>query len=317
MKRVGLLLAVIVLFWSCKNKIQDNIDKNYVANPKTLKELFRGFSPNELTPDVYHFNKDSIIVVATGHLYPLLFHPDVYAIFMDSVKAQNPDLFFALGDLVFNNSEQEWDTVLANFSKLNIPVYFAPGNHDLNYHYERYGGSHTHQVEAEMRYMRKAKCRYKVVQDDFANYVFINANDSVKRVLSYFNKMRPKLDTTKQMIVLSSQSLWFNKQQNPNNPQTWPNRPFKREKLLPFITDFKHLIHGDWGGKFFRYRFHKNYGTFDVMGVGNRRERESLYITRLTILKDTIIARPIVVALPENTTWYEKRKNKFNKNHPK
>ena len=317
MKKLSLLLLIVSVLWSCKGNRNKNIDKNFVAHPKTLKELFSGFSNNELTPDVYHFNKDSVVIVATGHLYPMLFHPDVYKIFIDSIKAQKPDLFFALGDLVFNNSEQEWDTVLANFAKLKVPVYFGPGNHDLNYHYERYNGSHAHQVEAEMRYMRKAKCRYKVVKDDFANYVFINANDSAKRILSYINMMRPKLDTTKQMIILSSQSLWFNKQQDPKNPQTWPNRPFKREKLLPYITDFKHLIHGDWGGKFFRYRYHKDYGTFDAMGVGNRRESEPLYITRLIVYKDTIIARPVNVKLPENTTWYEKRKSEFNKNHPK
>ncbi len=317
MKKIVFLLLMAGIAWSCNSSHSNNIDKNFVENPKTLSQLFRGFSNDELTPDVHYFHKDSIVIVATGHLYPMLFHPDVYKIFIDSIKAQKPDFFFALGDLVFNNSEQEWDTVLANFSKLNVPVYFAPGNHDLNYHYERYSGKHTHQVEAEMRYMRKANCRYKVLKDDFANYVFINANDSVKRILSYINKVRPLLDSGKQMIILSSQSLWFDKQQDPKDPTTWPNRPFKREKLLPFITDFHHLIHGDWGGKFFRYRFSKKYGTFDAMGVGNRREREPLYITRLTILKDTIIARPINVVLPENTTWYLKRKNEFNKNHPK
>ena len=297
------MLIFVGVLTSCNNsgKISDN---NYVANPSTLEELFRGFSKDEIDVDVNNFNRDSVVIVATGHLYPLLYHPDVYQSFVKTVKARHPDYFFALGDLVYNNSEKEWDTVLGNFKKIGAPVYYAPGNHDLNYHYERYNGNHDHQVEAEMRYMKKAKCRYKLLKDNFANYVFVNANDSIKRVLAFINLIRPQLDTTKHLIMLSSPALWFNKQQDPKNPKTWTNRPFKREELLPKISDFECLIHGDWAGKFFRGKFK----GFDVMAVGNRKEGDILYITRITIYKDTIIAKPVFVPMPPNTTWFKKKK---------
>ena len=312
MKRVVVLLFAAAIMFSCSNPKNKNIDKNFVENPTSLEELFSGFSNEEMTPDVYNLKKDSVVIVATGHLYPLLYHPDVYQSFIKTVKAQHPDYFFALGDIVYNNSEKDWETVLSNFNKIEVPIYYSPGNHDLNYHYERYNGNHDHQVEAEMRYLKKAKCRYKLVKDNLANYVFVNANDSIKRVLAFLNFIRPQLDTTKQLIMMSSPALWFNKQQDPKNPRTWTNRPFRREELLPEISDFDCLIHGDWAGKFFRSRFRKIGGpkgtSFDVMAVGNRKEGDTLYITRITIYKDTIMARPIFVPMPPNSNWYKKKK---------
>ena len=301
MKRLIFLLLAAGLFTACNQPKQKLPEKTYYKNPETLEQLFNWFSSDELKPDVYHFNRDSVVFVATGHLYPLLYHPDAYKAFLKTIKAQHPDYFFTLGDNVYNNTEKEWDTVLANFNTLGVPCYFAPGNHDLNFHYERYVGKHDHQIQAEERYLARVKCRYKLVKDDVANYVFINANDSLKRIMSYINYVRPLLDTNKQMILLSSQALWFNKQQDPNDPTTWPNRPFKREEILPQIKDFKHLIHGDWGGRFYRGIFR----GYDVMSVGNRKAGDTLYITRFTVYKDSIAAKPVLVPVPEGSSWFK------------
>ncbi|RLD87579.1 MAG: hypothetical protein DRJ09_10035 [Bacteroidetes bacterium] len=309
MKKLILLLIIVGIIISCKEKTNRITDANYVRNPTTLKELFSGFNEDEINADVYDFKRDSVVIVATGHLYPLLYHPDVYRAFIKTIKAQHPDYFFTLGDNVYNNTEKEWDTVLSHFNELQVPVYYAPGNHDLNFHYERYAGKRDHQVQAEKRYLAKAKCRYKLVKDNLANYVFINANDSAKRVLSFLSFIRPQLDTTKHLIMFSSPSLWFEKHQDPNDPKTWPNRPFRREKLLPKIKDFEYLIHGDWSGKFARF----NFLGFNVMAVGNRKEGDTLYITRITIYKDTIIAKPIFVPMPDGNTWFKHKSRKKKK----
>lgn len=308
MKKYILIVLIIGILFSCNNTSHKNKKNGFVENPTTLEELFRGFSKDELTPDVYNLKKDSVVIVVTGHLYPLLRYPEVYKSFLETVRAQKPDYFFALGDVVYNNTEKEWNTVLSNFFSLNVPVYYSPGNHDLNYHYERYYGKHDHQIEAEMRYLRKAKCRYKLLKDNFANYVFINANDSIKRVLSFIRQIKPELDTNKHLIMLSSQSLWHNKKQDLNNPKTWVEKPFGREELLPKITYFQTLIHGDWAGTFYRGRYKKKNGFFDVMAVGNRKSGDKLYITRITINKDTIIAKPIFVPIPPNSKWFHKKK---------
>jgi len=302
-KWLGLVMLVMLI--SCNNSNQEK-DNKFVPNPTTLEELFRGFNQAELTPDIYHFDKKPIVVVTTGHLYPLLKYPLAYQAMINEVNKQKPDYFFILGDIVFNNTEAEWDTVFSYLKKVNAKIYFSPGNHDLNYHYERYEGKRDHEIEAEMRYLKEVGYRYKVVEDNLANYVFVNANDSAKRILTYINRMRPKMDTTKLMLLFSSQSLWFNQQQEPGKTSSWVLRPFHREEFLPYVEDFKFLIHGDWNRKFFRGKFRKSNGYFDVIAVGNKRAGDSLYITRLLIYKDSVVATPFFVNIPPECKWYKK-----------
>jgi len=299
MKRIVYLLLVTLIL-SCNNNRQNQ----YVANPTTLEELFRGFNDTELTPEINQLNKEPIVVVATGHLYPLLKYPQAYNSLLEKIKKQNPDYFFELGDIVRDNTDEEWDSIFYRLNQIDTKIYYAPGNHDLNYHYERYVGKRDNQVEAEMRYLNQVGYRYKLVKDELANYVFINANDSVDRILSFIEQISTELDTNKMQILLSSQSLWVNKQQDPDNPKTWVNRPFNRNELLPYIENFDLLIHGDWGGKFYRGKWKKSNGTFDLMAVGNRKVGDSLFITRLEIFSDTIKAWPIKVHIPETSSWF-------------
>jgi len=295
-----LLISGIVLSCTYQEKRTD-----YVPNPTTLEELFRGFNKEELTPEIIETDKIPVVIVATGHLYPLLAFPSVYSALVDEVINQQPDYFFTLGDIVRDNSEDEWDTVFKYLNKIDAKIYFAAGNHDLNYHYERYHGKRDNQIEAEIRYLKQVGYRYKLLQDQMANYVFVNANDSVYRVLAFIEQIKPKLDTTKQLLLISSQSLWVKKQQDPNDPRTWVNRPFAREELLPFVENFEYLIHGDWGGKFYRGHWKKSTGNFDVMGVGNRKVGDPLFITRLEIYKDSISAKPIWINIPDSSNWFK------------
>ena len=299
MKRIVYLLLVTLIL-SCNNNRQNQ----YVANPTTLEELFRGFNDTELSPEINQLNKEPIVVVATGHLYPLLKYPQAYNSLLEKIKKQNPDYFFELGDIVRDNTDEEWDSIFYRLNQIDTKIYYAPGNHDLNYHYERYVGKRDNQVEAEMRYLNQVGYRYKLVKDELANYVFINANDSVDRILSFIEQIATELDTNKMQILLSSQSLWVNKQQDPDNPKTWVNRPFNKNELLPYIENFDVLIHGDWGGKFYRGKWKKSNGTFDLMAVGNRKVGDSLFITRLEIFSDTIKAWPIKVHIPETSSWF-------------
>ena len=278
----------------------------FVPNPTTLTELFSGFNEAELTPEIIENKNEPIIIVATGHLYPLLKCPEVYNEIIENIIEQKPDYFFTLGDIVRDNTDEEWDTVFKHLSRIDAAIYFAPGNHDLNYHYERYVGKRDNQIEAEMRYLDQVGYRYKLIRDGLANYVFINANDSVNRILSFIDQIKPEIDTTKQLLLISSQSLWVNKQQDPDDPRTWVNRPFYRDELLPYVDNFDYLIHGDWGGKFYRGKWKKKNGYFDVMGVGNRKIGDSLFITRIEIYTDSISAKPIWIDIPENSKWFIK-----------
>ncbi len=302
LKLLSILLLAAILY-SC-SEITSHKNKPY--NPTTLNELHAGFFDEEIIPEINHTNNNEITIITTGHLYPLLNHTIAYNTMIDSIISQNPDYIFLLGDLVRDNTEKEWDSVLTKFNSTGSKLYFAPGNHDLNYHYERWEGSREHQFEAEMNYINEIGYRYKVLQDNFANYVFINPNDSLDRVLSYLEIIKPKLDTSKLMILLSSPSLWHNKHQIPGDNHTWVNKAFTREEILPEVEYFDYLIHGDWGGKFYQGFWKRSKGRFKVFGVGNRVPGDSLFITKLTISKNSIIASPIKIDLPKESTWFNK-----------
>jgi len=299
-----IFIFTFFFFNSCQNHLTN--EHSYVPNPKTLEELFRGFNQEELTTDIIKSEQKPVVIVATGHLYPLLKYPKIYNTLIDKIIEQDPDYFFTLGDIVFNNTDEEWETVKSYLNRLDAKVYFAPGNHDLNYHYERYFGKRDNQIEAELRYLNQVGYRYKVLQDQFSNFVFINANDSAHRILSFIEEIKPTLDYNKHLILLSSQSLWFKKHQDPNNPRTWVSRPFQRDEFLPYVEDFKYLIHGDWGGNFYRGKQKKSDDYFDVMAVGNRKVGDSLYITRIEIYRDSIFAAPIRIEVPQNSNWFKK-----------
>ncbi len=290
-----------ILLLSCHPK---EASLRYENVPLTLTELHKGFYETELSETKLSLEKDTTSIIAFGHTYPLLNYPLVFDAFIETIIKEDADYIFILGDVVKDNSEEEWDYVLSQFERIGKPLFFAPGNHDLNYHYERYNGKHDNQFEAEQRYINKVGYRYKIAGDVNANYVFINMNDSIDRVLQYLNHIKPQLDTTKPALLLTSQCIWHNKHQIKGDHKTWTNKPFRREELLPHIEYYDYLIHGDWGGKFFRGKWNKSNGAFDVIGVGNRKVGDPFFISRLEITTDTIISYGIDLAIPEDSHWF-------------
>jgi len=294
------LLSIIIVV-SCNN---DN-------EPKSLKELHSTFTKEELKPETKVFDKDHITFVATGHLYPLLHFPKFYDSLVSTIEKQNPDYVFFLGDIVFNDSQEEWDKVLKHTASIKDKLYFAPGNHDLNYHYERYVGDKTHQNEAELRYLSNVGYRYKLIKDNFANYLFINMNDSIDRIAEYVEKIKPEINASNPTFILSSQAVWHKGQQDPNDVSTWPLKPFDKEEILSVVNFADYLVHGDWNKKFYRSTFwSKPNGLFQVMSVGNKRRGDSLYISRFYIYKDTVITKPIFIPIPDSCKWYKQKTNK-------
>ncbi len=298
----AIFILLILSVYSCTD------NKNpyeYVDEPNNLEELHKGFFINELTPDTFKHHDSSIIVVSTGHTYPLLNDKLAFNAFVSTIQNQNPDLVFILGDMVYDNTQDEWNSFFNYFKGLKDKMYFAPGNHDLNFHYERYNGIRDNQFIAEKRYVENIGYRYKVLKSKFANFVFINMNDSLDRIVTYLDAANGIMDKGKTNFFFSSQSAWHSSSQDPNNVQTWPLKSFTRKELFPSIEHFDYMIHGDWNKKFYRGYWTKKNGEFHVMAVGNKRKGDSLFITRMEIKKDTVITTPIAVEVPENSNWYK------------
>lgn len=291
-----------MLFTSC---VHDTISLQYNSQPTNLQELHNGFFEVELNPEIGESKTSPTTIITFGHTYPLLKYPLVFESFVNTIKQQNPDYVFVLGDIIFDNTQKEWDLFSKHFKGLKNKLYFAPGNHDLNYHYERYVGKTDNQFEAEQRYIENISYRYKLLNDVNANFVFINMNDSVERVLQYLKSIEKYLDNDKQNFFLSSQCVWHASTQNPDDVKTWPLKSFKREELLPHLEQFDYLVHGDWNKKFYRGYWPKKNGKFHTLAVGNKRKGDSLFITRLEVFKDTVLSFSIDIKLPKESNWYK------------
>ena len=287
---------------ACNYNTPNNL---YQSDPKNIAELHSGFNKIELSTETRQVADTSITIVATGHLYPLLKYPLVFKSLVATIKDQNPDYVFILGDWVYNNTQEEWDSFFSYFNELKDKLYFAPGNHDLNYHYERYAGKRDNQFEAEQRYIENVGYRYKVLKDNIANYVFVNMNDSIDRIISYLDFIDKDINNNKPTLFLSSQCVWHSTTQDPKDVRTWPLKSFTREELLPHLQNFDYLIHGDWNKEFYRGFWPKENGYFHTLAVGNKRNGDSLFISRLIVSNDTLIGQSIVVPVPAASNWYK------------
>ncbi|HJN05079.1 MAG TPA: metallophosphoesterase [Bacteroidales bacterium] len=303
-KLLFFIFSITVFLYSCSEYSKK---EKVVYNPSTLKELHDGFFDAEITPEIIETNNSEITIIVTGHIYPLLNYPHIYNTLIDSIMSQNPDYIFLLGDLVRDNVDKEWDSIFMRFNKIDSKLFFAPGNHDLNYHYERWEGSREHQFEAEMNYVNEIGYRYKLLKDNFANYVFINPNDSLDRVLTYLDIIKPELDTSKLLILLSGQSLWHNKHQKKDDNRTWVSKAFTRDEILPEVEYFDYLIHGDWGGSFYQGFWKKSTGRFNVIGTGNRKPGDSLFVTKMIISENGIKAGPVKIEIPPESKWFRNK----------
>ncbi|PLX14752.1 MAG: hypothetical protein C0598_00665 [Marinilabiliales bacterium] len=302
MKPIFQIISILIII-----TIVESCNFNSKSQPKSLKELHSTFTEEELKPEINNLDKDHLTFIATGHLYPLLNFPQFYDSLIATIKKQNPDYVFYLGDMVFNNTQEEWNSVFDYNNEIKDIIYFSPGNHDLNFHYERYEGDITNQNTAELRYLENVGYRYKLIKDNHANFLLINMNDSLERIAEYVSLIKPKIDNDKPVFVMSSQSAWHNGQQNPEDVRTWPLKSFDKDEILTVIRFGDNLVHGDWNKKFYRSTFYnKGNGTFNVFSVGNRKKGDSLYIAKFDVFKDTVITNAIFIPTPDSCKWYNK-----------
>lgn len=302
MKYIFLLLSIIIVL-SC-NSNNDLVQKDHFKDK--LDSLHTGFNNIELTKEFIQLNKDTITLVTFGHVYGLLYHEDVFDSMIESINAQSPDYVWILGDIVYNNSDEEWAYLQEKYKGINGRRFHAGGNHDMNYHYERYYGITDNQWEAESRFLKNIGYRYITIEDDFANYMIINMNDSLNRIEEYLKEMKPQLNPDKPSILFTHHCVWHKTISNPEDSKTWVKKSFDRDSLLPEIKEFDYWIHGDWAQEYYSSTFSFQGVNHNVIGVGNLKEGDPLYITTIKITKDSLWSYPVFVTIPDTTTWKAK-----------
>ena len=71
---------------------------------------------------------ESITFIAFGHVYP---DYDALNLSLPLIEKENPDFVVFLGDNVHEGTEESWELLSSITNKINFPLYFVPGNHDI------------------------------------------------------------------------------------------------------------------------------------------------------------------------------------------
>jgi len=72
-------------------------------------------------------DSEEITFIALGHVYP---DYDALNLSLDLIEQENPDFVVFLGDSL-QAPDESWDELKPIIDKISVPVYFAPGNHDI------------------------------------------------------------------------------------------------------------------------------------------------------------------------------------------
>lgn len=290
---------------ACQVETSPDLSASYAKN----HALHSSFLESELTVDKHSSQDSTIRIITFGHIYHLQDEPELLNDLVTKVVEQEPHYVFVLGDIVFNNAQDEWDVMLKAFEKIECPLYFVGGNHDMNYHYERWFGKYHNQWEAEGRFIDNVGYRYKLIQDDFANYLILNFNDSLPRIESYLEQIKPQIDSTKMTILMSHQNIWKPTLATAKDPHTWPNKTMTGGELLKSLGFVNVFVNGDWNSYFKSETTANASRELTSISVGNKVKGDPLYITQLEISDNGVNAFPIDIEIDPESSWFDEPEN--------
>jgi predicted phosphodiesterase len=72
--------------------------------------------------------QEKITFIAFGHIYP---DYDALNLSLSLIEKENPDFVVFLGDSVLRGEEKYWELLFSITDKIKVPVYFVPGNHEI------------------------------------------------------------------------------------------------------------------------------------------------------------------------------------------
>jgi hypothetical protein len=187
---------------------------------------------------------------------------------------QDPDMRmgFFTGDIVRRAKVADWDNVDRFLATLPVPVYFAPGNHDM--------------AKRELFESRYGKTFFSFVHDKDL-FIVLDPNLDHWNIsgeqLAFLKSALEKHESRDRVFVLFHQILWWDRK--PYFRQFVPNSPMGRAETINFFTELEplflaldkpvYLIAGDAGvfpnGLSVMYHEYKNiHYIASGMGGGSR-----------------------------------------------
>ena len=76
----------------------------------------------------YADDSEKLTFIAFGHIYP---DYDALNLSIPLIEKENPDFVVFLGDSVHTGTEENWNSLLSITDEISAPVYFVPGNHEI------------------------------------------------------------------------------------------------------------------------------------------------------------------------------------------
>jgi hypothetical protein len=253
------------------------------------------FNNAELTTTCFEpLENDRLKIIACGHIYPILDDTKRIQEIIDSIDQIKPDIILLGGDIIEYNTDKEWLRLHAFSKKLNYPIYYAPGNHDVNFYKERFSGEMKNIHRATKKYVDNIGYRYKHIQTNLADILIVNSNDSLKYIRAYLTKVKPKLNQETTNIILIHHNLWYGENFDTLKPETtWANPYFERQELVKELEFCDIVISGDWNLSLTKTKVKiKEKEVISVL-AGIRTQYDKSFLTSIEINKDTHLIRSI------------------------
>ncbi len=240
----NLYIGIVVLLISCNYKIEEEF------------------------PVKYSF-------FVAGHTYGTPGYPTggLYAPFIDKfyLLNDNENIKFGVftGDIVISGTEELWDKVDEDLNKLKMPVYFAPGNHDMSNRQlfeQRYGPTYYSFLFE--------KDAFIVLDPNIDNW-----NISGSQLIFLDSVVNSLSDTIKNVFIFQHQLLWVEKDNVFKNIRLNSTSGRAEEinfwtEVIPLVQDMPQKVvffagdlgAGSWSDDFMYYEIGKV--TFIATGMG-------------------------------------------------
>lgn len=139
--------------------------------------------------------------VVFGHVYP-----DYEALenSIEKVNELSPDFIVLNGDTLPNSHHLEWDFIKKITDKFDAPVYFVPGNHDVE-----------DRATDKDNFIREANGLYQTFQKNNIDFIFLNSSSIISPIATYditgdqLNFVKEVLQNKKKNIIFVHHCLFY------------------------------------------------------------------------------------------------------------
>ncbi len=223
---------------------------------------------------------DELRVAFISHTYYVNRYADLKQMVIDDINQYQPKYVFALGDVVLLNRDNLWQETLSFFSKMNAPVYFGAGNHDI-FNFDIVEGLSTdrHYPQWRQQYVDRIGYAHKWVQDPKADFIIINSNDPFFKIQPFLDDALSKANPESPTLLLTHHQIWLERRQN--NWVHWYWKSASKEDFSSYIPKFDQIVVGDVWGKLEHRSINGTPTT--MVGMGNN-DKPAFWV--LATLKD-------------------------------